>query len=126
MIQDNEEAKEIIKTSDIKAETNQEIYLEAEMDSEVVLDGRKSMYVKPTNIDDTLNNMYSSATDGNLIIDENPFSKNPANEVEEIIKQIEELKRSIQSYESENGKLNTILTNYASNSALFKTKNRGK
>jgi len=127
VIQDNEEAKEILRTSDFKAETNQEIYLDAEMDTaEGQMDGRKSMFVKPTNIDESLNYTSATATEGNINIDESPFAKNPANEIDEISKQIEELKRSIQSYESENGKLNTILTNYASNSALFKTKSRGK
>ena len=94
--------------------------------------------------------MYTKAPNRNLNIEEgekeNPFAKSTlgestlnyssvepnvkimsiAQEIDETKKQIDELKKSIQNYESENTKMNTILTNYASNSLLFKTKNKGK
>jgi aspartate/methionine/tyrosine aminotransferase len=50
----------------------------------------------------------------------------PQNELEETKRQIEELKKSIQNYDSEISKLNVQLNNYSSNSMLFKTKNKGK
>ncbi len=151
VIQDTEEAKQIIKTSDLKAKTNQEIYLEAEYSQEAP-EGRKTMFVKsPNRLDDVnspfdlgnisnnpsiLNESVQTAQAGNYSSYDASSSVNasklinPAgstlSELDETKKQIEEIKKNIQNYDSEINKLNVMLTNYSSNSMLYKTKNKGK
>ena len=150
VIQDTEEAKQIIKTSDLKAKINQEIYLEAEYSQETA-DGRKSMFVKsPNRLDDVnspfdlgnisnnpsiLNESVQTAQAGNYSSYDATSSINASkliypgstlSELDETKKQIEEIKKNIQNYDSEINKLNVMLTNYSSNSMLYKTKNKGK
>ena len=125
VIQDTEEAKQIIKTSDLKAKINQEIYLEAEYSQEMA-DGRKSMFVKsPNRLDDVnspfdlgnisnnpsiLNESVQTAQAGNYSSYDATSSINASkliyagstlSELDETKKQIEEIKKNIQNYDSE-------------------------
>lgn len=145
VIQDVDEAKLIIKNSDLKAKTNQEIFLEAEFSQEA-FEGRKTMFVKSTNRIDEENSIFASAgiqlaaaniNNPSVLNETANYSAydpsvnsskiiNPQNELEETKRQIEELKKSIQNHDSEISKLNVQLNNYSSNSMLFKTKNKGK
>jgi hypothetical protein len=121
VITDNNEAKALIKSSNLKSETNQEIYLEAEMDT--ATDGRVS-FAETEGINRVRTSLpYESVSTMNNVNESVRMSG--LNEIDEIKKQIEEIKRDIQNYEMENNKLNIQQTNLASNSLLYRTKNKG-
>ncbi len=118
VVQDNDEARNIIKISDLKSSRNQEIYLEAEFDT-AQFDSRGTMQHKPTT------SINSEETSINYLEKEKCINTNPS-EMSETRKQIDEIKRDIQNYEKENEKLNHLLNNYATNSILYKSKVKSK
>ncbi len=136
VIQDNEEAKSLIKSSDLTSEMKQEIYLEAEFDSAQFFDKRNTMHQQiPMRIslnEEELNksvkenfpNMNNESLNFSNV-DSTIKQMTVQQELNEVKKHIDEIKRDIQDYDLENIKLNTQLNNYTSNSRLVTSKSKG-
>lgn len=119
MISDNNEAKAVIKSTNLKSDTNQEIYLEAEIDQ--TLTERSSIITEPTRVRASSNFQSINPT-----TDETSQMQPSNAEIEELKKQIEEVKKEIKNYEIENSKLSVQQTNYANNATLYRNKVKGK
>jgi hypothetical protein len=131
VISDNIEARNLIKSFNLKSEKNQEIYLETEIDKVDNNTKKKFSFADPYSInkstDHPIENFKSFAS-SNLVTQpsETDITKSTINtEIDELKRQMEEIKKEIKNYDTENNKLNIQQNNLVSNSNLYRVKNKG-
>lgn len=120
VINSNAEAKVLMSESNMKAKTNQEIFMEVEYDTN-----------KPSEI--PLRNTIGNVMKPNIEQLKTPFDlqdnkdeqMSPESELEATKKAIEETKKKILQTESQISILNNQLNNHGKYSGLYQKKNRG-